>query len=220
MKRILIIVIFVLSVLSLYTDNVYSWEEKITHRDISEIAAKNSILESSKGDYLKNLGYNGGLTEKFIWNNKSQSILLWLSDGSELEDAGTKLETVQNKSRSNNHFHNPMKPWESAGLDDIIKIPMLTPPYSIVDYPVYGDSALKWAQDPAKQAAFRSSQSEWDWSWQTVRQYYYLALIADSEYLKQEYFARTFRGVGHQMHLLQDMAVPTLSKNDINEVII
>src|SRR5574341_1813809 len=66
--------------------NIFAWDDKTTHKDISEYAAEYSVLNSSTENYMKSLGFDGGLTEKFIWNNKTQSVLLWLREGAELED--------------------------------------------------------------------------------------------------------------------------------------
>jgi hypothetical protein len=208
-KKILIIVLVLLTVA--LVQSAFAWEEFVTHKYLSEISADNSVLAASKGDYLKTLGFNSGLTEKVVWNNKTRSIQLWLQEGATLEDAGTDWEMFTNVGRSNNHFHNPLKDWPSAGLYDSYSI---TSPFNTITHYVVGQSALWWAQDPAKQGAFRGNPSEWDWSWQTVRDYFYKGLTSKTETERQEYFARTFRGVGHQMHLIQDMAVPAHVRND------
>jgi hypothetical protein len=89
--------------------------------------------------------------------------------------------------RYRNHFHNPLpiKIWEEAGLDDFFT----------------GKSSLVWAQD-----------SENEFSWQNVRQYYYDALTTGSE----ESFAKTFKGLGHIIHLIQDAAQPAHVRNDFH----
>jgi hypothetical protein len=55
---------------------------------------------------------------------------------------------------------------------------------------------------------------EGDWSWQKTRDYFYTALTSLNESERQANFAKTFRGLGHQMHLLQDTAVPEHVRND------
>lgn len=56
-----------------------------------------------------------------------------------------------------------------------------------------------------------------------MREYYYIALtgrdltgteIAPSKEDRDAYFARTFRGLGHQMHLIEDIAQPDHVRND------
>jgi hypothetical protein len=185
----------------------FAWEENVTHKDLSDISAGYSVLSKSNGDYLKNLGFNKEMLEELTWNSNKKTIKDWITEGSKLEDEGTYWEMITNVGRSNNHFHNPLKPWASAGLDDDYTLGEIV-------YNVVGQSALLWAQNPAKQGAFRNDKTEWDWSWQTVRAYYYMALTSTSAIMRQEYFARTFRGVGHQVHLVQDMAVPAHVRND------
>jgi hypothetical protein len=80
-------------------------------------------------------------------------------------------------------------------------------------------SSLLWAQDGSYQERFY----EGNWSWSKAREHYYTALtgrdfggnaLPADEVKRKEYFARTFRGLGHQMHLLQDTAVPDHVRND------
>lgn len=173
---------------------VLSWDDKVTHRDISEIASNNSILSKSKGDYLKNLGFDKGLMQELEWGTKNLIIKKWLAEGAELEDASAPLFPVLGTTRSFNHFHNPLRPWDQAGLNDKWT----------------GKSSLLWAQDGIYQQNFPGG----DWSWQKIRDYYYLALTSATDIERQEYFARVFSGVGHQMHLIQDAAQPDHVRND------
>src|SRR5574341_1410539 len=168
--------------------NIFAWDDKTTHKDISEYAAEYSVLNSSTENYMKSLGFDGGLTEKFIWNNKTQSVLLWLREGAELEDYAT---------RPFNHFHNPIPSWPTAGLSNLCLIGQC-------------QSALLWAQ------SFNDSQQPMadDWSWQRTRKLYHLAITSWNPDLRSMFFAETFRGLGQQMHLLQDMAVPAHVRND------
>ncbi|MEM7828500.1 MAG: hypothetical protein QW561_04090 [Candidatus Aenigmatarchaeota archaeon] len=179
-----------------FVKEVGSWNDKVTHKDLSKFAAENSVLDISKGNYMKNLGFSAGLSEKFIWNSKAQSGLLWLQEGAELEDDSSPGFPIipGSTTRSFNHFHNPLKPWSQAGLDDTWT----------------GESSLLWAQDGTDQQNFPSG----DWSWQKVREYYYLALTSTTETERQAYFAMTFKGLGHQMHLIQDAAQPDHVRND------
>lgn len=179
-----------------FVKEVGSWNDKVTHKDLSKFAAENSVLDISKGNYMKNLGFSAGLSEKFIWNSKAQSGLLWLQEGAELEDDSSPGFPIipGSTTRSFNHFHNPLKPWSQAGLDDTWT----------------GESSLLWAQDGIDQQNFPSG----DWSWQRIRDYYHLALTSTTDAERQANFARTFRGLGHQMHLIQDAAQPDHVRND------
>lgn len=133
-----------------------------------------------KSDYLKNIGFNKGLDdEKLEWNGKKLSIKEWIIEGTFSED--------EPFTRSLNHFHNPLKPWSQAGLNDIFS----------------GKSSLLWAQDSSN-----------EWSWKKARDNFYYALTSKTNSERQAYFAKTFKGLGHQMHLLQDKAVPDHVRND------
>ncbi|MBI4688570.1 MAG: hypothetical protein HY756_12495 [Nitrospirae bacterium] len=179
-----------------------SWDDKVTHKDLSQFAAENSVLSKTKGDYLKNLGFERGVKEPLKWN-ATKTILDWLREGAELEDKQAPYFPILGTTRSYNHFHNPLKLWTQAGLNDFWT----------------GESSLLWAQDGANQQNF----PEKDWSWKKIREYYYIALtgrdftgtvVAPDKTKREEYFARTSRGLGHQMHLIQDAAQPDHVRND------
>ncbi len=113
-----------------------------------------------------------------------------------------------------------VNPWDNAGLNDYV--PNLCPPPLIPPIrQVTGESSLLWAQDSARQATYTDLAG--DWSWESVREYFYAGLTgedfdgnvtASTRLQREEYFARTFKGLGHQMHLVQDMAVPDHVRND------
>ena len=191
------VVILVLFFIYFPEGAVLAWDDKVTHRDLSEYAAKNSII-SERPDSLEKLGFNGGIDNILTWKGKNWTIIKWLQEGAELEDAGSKWDAVTGKARFNNHFHNPLKPWSQAGLDDWVGLHYT------------GESSLLWAQDGNKQ----QNIVEGNWSWQKTREYFYFALTSTSITTKQENFAKTFRGLGHQMHLLQDTSVPDHVRND------
>jgi hypothetical protein len=195
-------VIISILIILVFNGDALSWDNGVTHRDISQYAAGNSVLSPTKGDYLKNLGLNAGLDEKLKWY-KEQTVKEWIQDGAEFEDAGNLWQLVTSQSRSFNHFHNPLKqyPWTDAGLDDWIALP---------PFHTTGESSLLWAQDSFSQ----QSAPKGDWSWQTVRSYYYFALTSSADSARQENFAKTFEGLGHQMHLIQDAGQPDHVRNN------
>jgi hypothetical protein len=98
---------------------VFPWDNNVTHKDLSEHAADNSVLSKNKGDYLKNLGFNTGLDEVFTWQGETLTVTKWLRKGAYAEDAGSNFQGLIGMARYNNHFHNPLKPWGSAGLNDL-----------------------------------------------------------------------------------------------------
>ncbi|MHB8809854.1 MAG: hypothetical protein ACYC9M_07540 [Desulfobulbaceae bacterium] len=180
-----------------------------THEQLTYYAAyQKSILKfctpnnNANCNILASIGFDDGLEEYLKWNQNNQ-IWNWIILGADKEDAGRLDNMATNSARFNNHFHNPLKPWENAGLDDWI----LIPPFHL-----QGKSSLLWAQDSSYQ-----SDSKWpegDWTWERTRKYYYTALTSPSETGRQEFFARTFKGLGHQVHLLEDKSVPAHVRND------
>lgn len=192
-KKFLLVIALLLSCVQIS----YSWNEKVTHKDLSRIAAENAVL-GLNANYLKNLGYQNALDEKFQWNGRSLKVKEWIQEGAEFEDKSSPLFPVSGTGRSLNHFHNPLKPWAQAGLDD----------WFISHYT--GESSVLWAQDGSNQ----QTVVEGDWSWQKTRAYFYGALTSLHDSERQANFAKTFRGLGHQMHLLQDTAVPDHVRND------
>ncbi len=188
--------VFIESALSI---NSMAWDNEVTHKYLSEYAAENSVLSKGKGDCLGNLGFNNGLDEYFLRGNDKQKIRDWIRDGAQLEDAGSKSQGIAGTARYINHFHNPLKSWTAAGLDD-----------TVAGFHYTGESSLLWAQDSAKQSGWLGG----DWSWQAVRGLFYNALTKNTDAERQAYFAQMFRGLGHQIHLIQDASQPDHVRND------
>lgn len=70
MKKILFVSVTLVCLI--LSNEAESWNDKITHADMSEYAAKNSALGQDKDDYLKQLGFNKGLDdEKLEWAGKN-----------------------------------------------------------------------------------------------------------------------------------------------------
>lgn len=172
-----------------FSSNVlYSWDNERTHLDLSEMAARKSVLGLPQ-NYLKNLGFIKGLDEK----TNGKEAFKWIRDGAYFEDAGNWWNAIMASARSNNHFHNPLKPWVEAGLSDVQT----------------GESSVLWAQDSNQQNFLVG-----DWSWLKIKNYFYLALISLTDMDRQTNLAKTFRGLGHQMHLVQDTGQPDHVRND------
>ncbi|MFQ5598534.1 MAG: hypothetical protein ACE5GK_10840 [Nitrospiria bacterium] len=192
LKRIRKAVIYI-SILVMSIPTAMAWDNETTHRDLSEVAAERSALGNG---YLQNvLGINAGLGARLHWDGgkrkKQKSILEWLQDGGEFED---------DSGRFFNHFHNPLRPhpWSDAGLND-----------SVLGFSFTGGSALLWAQN-----AGTLPDPNLDWSWQAVRGYFHQALTAPVKTDRDAFLAQTFRGLGNQIHLIQDMSQPAHVRND------
>jgi Tol biopolymer transport system component len=178
------------------TVNAWGWNDEVTHKSITDYAASNS--KWSNEDRIRSIGFRK-LDDILIWDGhicddrtkKNNCTLIdWLLYGSEKEDKTTGPIT-----RTINHFHDP---YRNTGLSDV--------PFPMPD----GISALFWAQDSTNQ----SSALEGDQSWPKLRQIYSLALRHTEDSTRRALFAQLFKGLGHQMHLLQDMAVPWHVRND------
>ncbi len=122
----------------------------------------------------------------------------WLQHGAEHEDDTSNALGIPD--RSNFHFHNPLKEWSEAGLSD-------------VHFGASGSSIL-WAQNSLLQAAISNDEKKAR-TWHVAREYYYKGLIEFTNMeLREAYFAELFKTLGHQVHLIQDMAVPDHVRND------
>jgi hypothetical protein len=180
--------------------NGWAWDAEITHRNLSEKAAQYSVLSQSDDSYLKDLGMANGLYEILtlpgqvcddITKKAECSILDWLIYGAEKEDASRYFSGTEASIRSVNHFHDPIS---NLGLSDLKD----------------GQSAMLWAQDGDNQ----SGEVEGDASWAKARDYYREALTGLDETSRTTSFAQMFKILGHQIHLIQDMAVPYHVRND------
>ncbi|MHB1348854.1 MAG: hypothetical protein ACYCYR_03190 [Desulfobulbaceae bacterium] len=115
----------------------YAFDSDYVHLSINDNATKQSNINS----YLtNNIGWFSGI-EKLI---KGKPALEWITSGGTKEDEGIRWF---------NHFHDPLKPYENAGLWGI------------------PDSSMIWAQNNEKNIA----------SWSNARQLFYDALTTGSE---------------------------------------
>ena len=122
-----------------------------------------------------------------------------IRQGATLEDAGNPFQFAVGSARSLNHFHNPTKSTlADAGLTDL--------PFSYL----YGMSALLWAQS----GDYQKTKVGGDWSWQAVRDYQYAYLTSPDNAVRNDNNASYLKGLGYQMHLVQDMGQPNHVRND------
>lgn len=155
----------------------FAFNAEFVHPDINENATTLSLFDS----YLINiLGFEEGTATIYDGIRASQ----YFRFGGETEDRFT---------RPFKHFHDPLQPWEDAGLS-----------WPIV---ARSTSALIWAQnwdgdDPA------SNQEDWF----EARVSFEQALTTGEE----AYYAKTFQTLGQLMHLVSDMAVPAHIRNDMH----
>lgn len=189
---------FLLAIVLLMKLNVYAYDNEKVHQLVNE----NAALQSS--NFISSMragGFKGDSPKEVIELNEiyGKKIKDWFHEGAKLED-----ETV---CRSRNHFHDPLKQWDSAGLNNVA---INTFCFGIgEDFSV--DSSIIWAQ---KQPGSLVTKNYW--SWPKARNYYYKALTATAKDDRETNFAYTFRTLGQVMHLIADSSVPAHVRNDIH----
>jgi hypothetical protein len=183
-KRLIFIVIAIIILNTIST----AYDTDNIHPKINE----NAITQSTVDNYLKiQLGFINGIKEVF----KNKEIKEWIKEGGKLED--------ETNCRSRNHFHDPLKPWDNAGLNNAA-----VNTYCMLSGEKYSvSSSLIWAQNPF---------SDNLWSWTKARNYYYKALTSTIKDERDQNFAYTFRSLGQVMHLIADSSVPAHVRNDIH----
>jgi len=97
--------------------NLHAWDPDTTHGLITMSAVKLSLLDETQGNYLKSVGLLYGLESPLKWDMNSDGVMSASEQMSALEwiyYVGARREDGNN--REVNHFFNPLKPWENAGL--------------------------------------------------------------------------------------------------------
>ena len=87
-----------------------------------------------------------------------------------------------------NHFHNPLKLWDSAGG-------------------LFGQSSIYWQQNPDQGLGGT-------WSWPTARQGLLKFLTSPTPAARMQALADTARALGQTMHVVQDAASPAHTRDD------
>jgi hypothetical protein len=158
-----------------------------THRVINQQAAIASVHFDR---YLRNkLGFRSGLPTVLRGSNgESLSVEGWIAEGGVRED---------DRLRFLRHFHDPLKPWDAAGLDFVVD---------------RHESSVRWMQEP--------NQGDLDtggfWSWRDARRLYYQALVEPNANYREALWANLFRALGQIMHLVVDASVPEHTRNDMH----
>jgi hypothetical protein len=164
---------------------IMGWKES-THILLSRYACINSRLINN--DLIWKFNLDMGADHYLTVGNVTKTVAGWIYYGADKEDYVT--------SRSFRHFHNPILFFNSAGLIDY--------------FGIKHTAQVLWAQDGEEQ----KENVEGDMSWGKIQQYYYYALISDTEEKRNLNFGLMFKGLGHQIHLIQDMGNPEHTRND------
>jgi hypothetical protein len=157
-----------------------------THELVNEAAIPRERLDRA----LRGLGLRQGIDEPF----QGFTATRWMRQGGRMEDDGSILLGTARYLR---HFHDPLQPWDSAGLK----------------WPILGqhESSVRWMQRPGTQPKRCLAG---DWSWQEARRYYLDALTCEDPDQRDQAWANLFRALGQVMHLVVDASVPEHTRND------
>jgi hypothetical protein len=157
--------------------------EPDTHLEIGRRAAAPGV--SSLDVVLKwDLGFRDGAGETF----GNRSVIGLVGHGARLEDVPF--------TRALNHFHNPLEPWDNAGL----RTPLGG-----------GQASVRWQQSPTQNSAVLGGGN---WSWQDARRRFLRALTGETKRARDRDFADLFLNLGRLSHLVQDATVPAHTRND------
>ena len=149
-----------------------------THRALSARAIRSSDLDA----FLKTqLNVLRGIENEI---SKVNTAIDWISLGSLREDDPLRFR---------NHFHNPLRTWDVAGLRIGLEV---------------GSSSILWGQSPDLQP------SDARFTWQDARENFSKGLTAPTRDQREGQLALTFRALGQLIHLVQDAAVPAHTRND------
>ncbi|HSF07239.1 MAG TPA: hypothetical protein VLG10_15760 [Methylomirabilota bacterium] len=149
-----------------------------THELINHQAARYSEFNDM---LTRRLGFLRGFQEPL----RGQDVLEWLRVGGRREDDGLRFLR---------HFHDPLLPWDAAGLQT----------------PLPFESSIRWTQ-----------QTDQEWAWSRARDRYYAGLTSrvtsgETRLQQEQELADTFRTLGQVMHLVVDASVPEHTRNDIH----
>jgi hypothetical protein len=162
-----------------------------THDAMSQEAASQSrnLLEQ-----LPNYGYRT-VNDSLDSGASSKSILGWFGEGARRED-DTKSEAF---ARYRNHFFDPRPNAPNRGGFTGILIPGV----------LSGLPAPDWALEPTNIAAQI-------YSYRDARTYFLDALTKSTKAERDSSLALTFRALGQVIHVVQDMAQPQHTRNDLH----
>lgn len=155
-----------------------------SHALINQVATQqNSAFQTF---LRRSLGFPNDRLTNLRANGESLRIQEWIVRGGERED---------DLLRFLRHFHDPLKPWDVAGLD--LRIDR-------------HDSSVRWMQEPNQGGLDTGSF----WSWRDARRLYYDALVEPNPNYREALWADLFRALGQIMHLVVDASVPEHTRND------
>lgn len=177
----------------------HGFDERTTHRLLTDLAARRSRLDQTLKDEL---GLLRGLdTTLTAMDGRSQSLLNWLLSGAENEDVPP--------CRASNHFHNPLRPYAQARVTDQPLIDGFCRNFEPIR------SSVVWGTrfvSPTERGPVTRNPFDWD----AARASYLGALTRATPAERERALAQLFETLGHVAHLIQDLAVPAHARNNFN----
>lgn len=228
-KSFIVEVLLLIGIL-LLSSQIEAFDNIETHPKITEQAIKNSRLEVVLTDRLGLTGLNEAI------NNKP--ILKWITEGARDEDipacraSNHFHDPIKNMGLSDVIYSAA----DPCGI--LMPGPIIFPcspaainigrgflAYCAAEGALSGRSYIPWSSTVTWATGYISAgnpakitTTKWitgnEWDWDRTRNAYYLALVSSPKQNRDNYLAVTFFGLGHTLHLLQDMAVPAHVRND------
>ncbi|RLC12808.1 MAG: hypothetical protein DRI57_17310 [Deltaproteobacteria bacterium] len=177
----------------------------LTHRLFNRYVVEKNVNGFSLNSYLRDeLALSNGIEEEFQSQEgeckleETNNVWKWIEHGGAWEDnPPPDLPDFGSFScpwaiRAFNHYYNPVT---DRGLSSF-----------------GGGAAIEWFMSQERRTIFWKNMG--DYAWDDVRGYFYNALTSRDSKVREDAFADTFRGLGHLMHLVQDVSVPSHARLD------
>ncbi|MDP3298315.1 MAG: hypothetical protein Q8N09_12150 [Thermodesulfovibrionia bacterium] len=156
--------------------------------------------------YAYSLQVHTEITKRVIDQNKTK-LNNYLTDIGLINGIDEKLKSGNDKKRAREWIE--YGSWKEDFNWDWNNNPLFSHFYNpITNTSGVGDiwpSAYEWA-----------NASNNDWSWIKARNYFYQGLTLTTKTQREEALAKAFRGIGHIIHLVEDVAVPAHTRGDIH----
>ncbi|MDM8536586.1 hypothetical protein QUF70_07530 [Desulfobacterales bacterium HSG17] len=197
MKRYSISILMTILSLLLIKDS-WAYDDIKTHPSLTQIAVQshsnlNQILDG-------HLGINDGLLQIY----KGKTVI-------ELLEAGSKEE--DRNARALNHFYNPLFDiyGREAALDNLLFNSDISNPEWALNI-----SLTDWVPpEECTEGDHLKDNDHNDYSWTMARNSFYDALTTKDPAEREQHFYNLFFRLGHVLHMIQDMAVPAHTRNDM-----
>ena len=194
-----------------HSNFLYAWNDTNTHPQITGYVINETIKQQLE-NYLKiRLAFNNTIGEEFYEkysNGKPKGNPISFA---ELIAKGATYEDLAE--RTLNHFYNPVSQELNGGgvLNDYALGIHFLGKYANPDWGSVDDNCNR----PVSDSPDEKSNTCNDFSWIKARDAFRMALTGKTNEDRDKMFIRSFRSLGQVVHLMQDMAVPAHTRNDM-----